>query len=122
VTCDPDVVLTAEGAGPSASGRCYDAAGNQSAQATATDINIDKAAPTASISSPVNDRMYPLGEAVTANYSCDDALSGVATCTGSVASGQPIGTNKKVTNAKFTVTATDKAGNSSKQTVTYSVN
>jgi len=30
-------------------------------------------------------------------------------------------TSKKITNAKFTVTATDSAGNSTKTTITYSV-
>jgi hypothetical protein len=44
-TCDAAVVLTGEGAGQSASGTCTDLAGNVSAPATASGINIDKTAP-----------------------------------------------------------------------------
>jgi len=122
VTCDPNVVLTTEGSDQSASGRCYDAAGNQSALATASGINIDKTGPTVSIASPVGGTTYKVGDTVTASYSCGDALSGVATCTGTVPEGQSITTSKKTKNAKFTVTATDQAGNTTRQTVAYSVN
>ena len=121
VTCDPQVVLSSEGADQTASGRCYDAAGNQSELATVTGINIDKTAPTISIASPINGAVYSLNQSVTASYSCNDALSGVVDCSGSVDDGAQINTSKKTKNAKFIVTATDSAGNTVKQTVTYTV-
>jgi len=86
VTCDPQVVLSSEGAGQSASGRCYDAAGNQSSLATSSGINIDKTNPTITV-----------GAGNT--YSCSDGLSGIASCTG------------KVNKGKLSVVALDKAGN-----------
>jgi len=122
VICDPQVVLSSEGADQSASGRCYDAAGNQSELAIATGINIDKTGPTVSISSPADGATYARNQVVLANFTCGDALSGIASCSGTVVNGQPIKTSKKVKNAKFTVNATDKAGNATKQTATYTVN
>jgi len=86
VTCDPQVVLSGEGAAQSASGRCYDAAGNMSALASAGGISIDKTAPTITVASPNN-------------YSCSDALSGVLSCVGTVKKG------------KLSVNAEDRAGN-----------
>jgi hypothetical protein len=44
--CTADAVLSSEGSGQSASGTCTDKAGNVSASATASGINIDKTAPT----------------------------------------------------------------------------
>jgi hypothetical protein len=121
VTCDPQVVLSTQGAGQSASGRCRDAAGNQSAPAVISGINIDKTNPTAAVAVPGNNAVYNRNQAVIASFSCGDALSGIASCAGTVASGSRIDTSKKVNNAKFTVTATDRAGNTSKVTVNYSV-
>ena len=122
VTCDPQVVLSTDGADQSASGRCYDAAGNESNLATASGISIDKTAPTVLINVPGNGATYIRNQSVFASYSCGDALSGELSCVGTVANSQPINTAKKAKNAKFTVTATDRAGNTKKQTVTYSVN
>jgi hypothetical protein len=41
-----------------------------------------------SLISPVNGFSYQKGAQVIANYSCLDALSGMASCTGPIASGQ----------------------------------
>jgi probable HAF family extracellular repeat protein len=121
VTCDPQVVLSGNGTGQSASGYCYDAAGQQSNLATASGINIDKTNPTATIITPTDGVTYKRNQAVKASYSCSDTLSGILTCTGTIANGQRIETSKAVKNAKFTVTATDRAGNTKKVTSTYSV-
>ena len=118
--CD-SAVITAEGTNMGAGGYCYDAAGNQSALATIAGINIDKTDPTITIVSPTNDAVYNRNQLVTATYSCGDVLSTIASCAGSVPSGAKIDTSKKAPNAKFTVTAVDKAGNSKKVTITYTV-
>ena len=121
VTCDPQVILSTDGVSQSTSGRCYDAAGNPSQLATVSGINIDKTPPMASISSPTNNAVYERNQNVTAAFACGDALSTVLSCTGTVGNGQRIDTSRKVKNAKFAVTATDRAGNTTKATATYEV-
>ena len=74
--CDSDVVLSGEGAGQSASGVCTDLAGNVSAPATASNINIDKTPPT-----PVHSGPYSVdeGSAITLDGTAStDDLSGIA--------------------------------------------
>jgi hypothetical protein len=74
--CDPAVVLSSEGAGQSASGTCTDLAGNVSALATASGIDIDKTPPTAVHGGPFE---VDGGGSVPLDGSLStDALSGVA--------------------------------------------
>jgi uncharacterized delta-60 repeat protein len=120
VACS-SAVITAEGTNWGASGFCSDAAGNQSEVITITGINIDKTDPTITVTSPSSGAVYNRNAVVTANFSCGDPLSTIASCVGPVASGAAIDTSKKAQNAKFTVTATDKAGNSTKVTIAYTV-
>jgi len=109
-------VILAEGVNLGASGYCNDAAGNQSPLVTINGINIDKTNPTITVTAPTGGAVFNRNQAVTPIYNCGDALSTIASCTAT-----PIDTSKKAQNAKFTVTATDKAGNSTKVTVNYSV-
>jgi hypothetical protein len=118
-TCAAPVTLSGEGAGQSASGTCTDKAGNVSAPATASNINIDKTAPTVSVTGVTNGAIYTLGAVPAAACSTSDALSGVATnatitVTGGVAPG--VGTFTATCNG-----ATDKAGNAATASLTYSV-
>jgi hypothetical protein len=122
VTSDPQVVPSGEGAGQSAAGRCYDAAGNPSDLATASGIHIDKTNPTATTTALTEGVTYYRNQVVNASYSSSDALSLVLTCTGTVANDQPVDTWKKARNAKVTVTATDQAGNKESVTASYTVN
>jgi uncharacterized repeat protein (TIGR01451 family) len=115
-----DTMLTAEGAGQSATGTCTDKAGN-SASATVGGINIDKTPPAITITAPTNGGTYTLNQPVASNYGCTDALSGVASCTGPVASGANSNTGT-IGSITFTVTATDKAGNTASSSSTYSIN
>ena len=85
-----------------------------------TGINIDKTAPSVAITSPANGASYTLGQAVAASYTCSDGLSTVASCSGTTAAGAGINT-ASVGTKSFSVTATDKAGNSAPSTVSYTV-
>ena len=76
--------------------------------------------PTVSIFGPAKGATYTLGQKSTARYSCADAGSGVAACTGSVADGGYIKTSS-VGKYSFTVTATNSAGKSVTTTVSYTV-
>lgn len=113
--------VSSEGANQSATGTCTDYAGN-TASSTQPGINIDKTKPTVTITTPVNGATYTLNQAVVAGYSCADqpALSGIDKCVGPAASGSNINTSS-VGNKSFTVTATDRAGNTYSQTVNYNV-
>jgi len=80
---------------------------------------LDDAPPVITITAP-SALTYIVGQAVIANYTCVDAASVVTTCSGSVASGQPISTSTPG-GGVFTVTASDTAGNTTSQSVSYSV-
>lgn len=81
----------------------------------------DATNPMISITSPANDARYRLSATELAVYSCEDAGgSGIASCEGSVANGQPIDTKASGPHT-FTVTARDRAGNEMKADVTYYV-
>ena len=72
-------------------------------------INVDKKAPEVFVVTPAaGTPSYTVGQVVTADYSCTDLGSGVATCAGPV----PIGGNLDTTVGAhpFTVNATDKVG------------
>jgi hypothetical protein len=86
-----------------------------------TTIMVDTVAPKVTISKPASGAIYPLNKVVLASYRCTDAISGVESCTGSVADGAPIPTSVAGTQT-FTVTATDNAGNTETKSVSYTVN
>lgn len=115
-SCDAPVVL-GEGAGQSASGTCTDLAGNVSAPASVSDINVDKTAPVVTVTGVADGGTYTLGDVPAAGCDTADALSGVATAASASVSGGSVGT--------FTVTcdgAEDLAGNTAAATaVSYSV-
>jgi hypothetical protein len=118
--CTPDVVLSANAANQSASGSCTDRAGNVSATATVTGINIDTGLPTISIATPAANATFSQGASVIASYTCAGGLSGIAACVGPVAAGTAIDTATAGTKT-FPVTGTDKAGNVRTLTRTYTV-
>ncbi|MFJ9598226.1 OmpL47-type beta-barrel domain-containing protein [Streptomyces virginiae] len=95
-----------------------DNAGNTSAPQTIT-VRLDTAGPTITIVRPAAGT-YLYRQPVTASYSCTDAVSGVASCVGTVPNGNPINTST-LGQRTFTVNATDNATNPSTKTVTYNV-
>jgi hypothetical protein len=79
-------------------------------------IRIDSTPPTIDIAVPAIGQQFGLNQSVASSFSCDDALSGIATCNGpaTVATSQSGAFD-------FTVTATDNAGNAASSTHPYSV-
>lgn len=82
------------------------------------EIKIDKTAPEITLNVPEDGKQYILNSLVNADWSAEDAVSGLDTATGTVESGKPIDTGTVGEHA-FTVTATDNAGNSDTGTVSY---
>jgi uncharacterized repeat protein (TIGR03803 family) len=114
------LVLSSEGASVTAQVTATDGAGN-TATAISPAVKIDRTPPTVTITTPAGGATYTAGQAVSAGYTCADALSGVASCVGPVPSGSSIST-ASAGNFTFTVTSVDRAGNSTSRSVSYSVN
>ncbi len=110
-----------------------DASGNWSTNFYTFPINIDTTAPVIASGptlSPTTTGSYTVGQAVTASYSCTDALSGVTQCgpyTYAVGATNSTGTLTTAVDTSspgsktFTVTAVDAAGNQSSASVNYMV-
>ena len=93
--------------------------GNVEQSKTVT-VKLDKTAPVVNITSPASAAAYTVGQAVTANFNCNDGGSGAVTCTGTAANGAAL--NTSTVGAKtFTVDAADAAGNTASKTVSYTV-
>jgi len=113
-TCTAPVTVNTEGAGQSSSsGTCTDKAGNMSTPVSKTGINIDLTAPTITFAgrTPANANGWN-NTAVTLNWNCADALSGVVSSTVSVT------LTADGANQSATGTCQDKAGNHSSDTQT----
>jgi hypothetical protein len=96
-----------------------DKAGNSATAGPIAGNKIDKKAPSITITSPTA-TSYLLNQVVTANFSCSDGGSGVASCVGTVANGANINTGSGGAKT-FTVNATDNVGNTSTVSVNYNV-
>jgi hypothetical protein len=81
---------------------------------------VDLKAPWVGVTTPAAGATYAQGQVVTANYSCQDGGSGVKSCSGPVASGQPIDTSTLGAKA-FQVTGTDNVLHSTVVNVPYTV-
>ena len=96
-----------------------DSEGNVS-DAVSAAIKLDTTAPVITLTTPVDGATYVKDQVVLADWSTQDAYSGVASDQGTVASGDPIDTAGFGARS-FTVSATDVAGNTATTTVGYSV-
>jgi putative cell wall-binding protein/pimeloyl-ACP methyl ester carboxylesterase len=118
------VTLSTEGAKQSVTGYAYDKAGNKNSL-TVDEINIDKTGPEINITEPIN-KNYQILESITLSFEATDALSGVDTCEGildgeKVTNGQQLSLLTMTGDHKLSVTATDKAGNSSSLEVSFTI-
>ena len=82
----------------------------------------DGTPPSIDLRTPADGANFAQGESAAADYSCSDEAggSGVASCTGTVASGAEIDTTTPGPHS-FVVTATDRAGNTTSVTHSYTV-
>jgi peptidoglycan/xylan/chitin deacetylase (PgdA/CDA1 family) len=80
---------------------------------------VDTTPPSITIVTPAKDATYTWKSRLLAGYSCADA-SGIASCTGTVPNGGAINTKTRGSHT-FTVNARDPAGNTSRQSVIYTV-
>jgi len=104
--------LTAEGSNQSATGTCYDNAGNSAAN-TQNGINIDKTAPT--LAPTVTPNPVSWRGLATAAANATDNLSGIASQSCPAVDTSTVGTKS------LTCTATDLAGNTNTANVSYVV-
>jgi hypothetical protein len=96
-------------------------ASNPEGSATASvTIREDTVAPTVTLHAPRNGARYPRNASLAASFRCADALSGLASCVGTVPDGSPVPTGTPGSQA-FVVVGTDKAGNVRTVTVHYVV-
>ena len=83
-------------------------------------FKADAMSPTATIARPKDGSSFKLGQLVRANYKCVDKQSGIASCLGTVPFNANVDTSSLGSHT-FTVTATDRAGNVTTRTSTYTV-
>ena len=126
VQCDGDVPLgdfidTSSVGAHTFTVRAVDYAGAETT-VTHTYTVFDVIPPTATITSPADGAVYPVGAQVLADYSCDDGPGGsaIAGCIGPLPSGAPVATDH-VGTFTFKVDAFDTAGNHGSATTTYRV-
>ena len=100
--------------------RVCDKADNCSEAGPLGPIMIDRRAPTITIKSPSENETVEPGSSLTAEYSCADGGSGVASCEGSVPSGSSLETSSPGRHT-LVVNGTDDVGNRSSSSVSYLV-
>ncbi|MEA2461841.1 MAG: hypothetical protein QOH90_2018, partial [Actinomycetota bacterium] len=98
-----------------------DTVGNSRTQAITYNV-VDVTNPTATIAAPLNGAVIDRHAVVDADFACADETGGAGldTCVGTVANGSPIATGT-IGSHSFSVSATDKAGNSFTKTISYNV-
>jgi hypothetical protein len=80
---------------------------------------VDKRPPTITVVAPASGA-YAYGQSVIASFQCTDAGSGVSTCAGTAAHGNPIDTSTAGSKT-FTVVSKDLAGNGAETSIPYTV-
>ncbi|HEX8866103.1 MAG TPA: hypothetical protein VF821_10650, partial [Lentzea sp.] len=108
-SCGPNQTVGTEGKDQAVTGTVTDNAGNSASDPATVSIDTTKPAITAAVTGTAQNGWY--NQDVTVSYTCDDALSGVDTCTGAQTLGE--GANQTATG-----TATDAAGNSATASAT----
>lgn len=119
VVCTAAQHQTSDTPGTAFNGLCKNDAGLET-QGAALTVKVDKTAPIITIVTPADGGSYVLNASIDAQYTCQDATSGPATCSGPVASGADFATGSVGPNT-FTVNATDNAGNTATRANVYHV-
>jgi hypothetical protein len=119
--CTPPVVFSSEVVNANAVGDCTNMAGLSGTPLTLSGISIDLTPPVVTVNVPTSGAVYARNSTVLASYACTDALSGVTSCSAATASGSALPTGTKGAKT-LTVTGTDRAGNVTKTSISYSVN
>jgi hypothetical protein len=113
-SCPASQTVTTEGANQVISGTATDNAGNTAS--TSIKLNIDRTPPTISaISSPPPNGNGWDNSNVTVTFTCNDSLSGIASCT------SPVTVSADGANQVISGTATDIAGNTASASVTINL-
>lgn len=107
---------------PETTGTTYTCTATNSVGSASRSVTIkkDSVAPSVTITSPTNGESFNLNAVATVAFSCADATSGVFSCTGTVPNGGKVPTSVAGPQT-FTVVATDKAGNTTTKSVSYTV-
>jgi uncharacterized repeat protein (TIGR01451 family) len=107
---------------PAAEGACY------TTKLFSAQLNVDSTPPTITpVFTPASTgNIFAVGSTVHVSFGCADALSGIATCLSTGVSGLTDGglinaVSSQVGTHTFTITATDKAGNTTMQSVQYQI-
>src|SRR5262249_34174249 len=113
-SCPATAVVSTEGANQSLPGTATDKAGNTAVPSTR--VSIDKTPPTiAATLSPLANSFGWNNSSVTVNFSCTDALSGVASCAA------PVSFTHEGAGQTASGNATDIAGNSNSASATVNI-
>lgn len=113
-TCTGPVVLNQDGANQAAVGEAQDNAGLRSSASLT--VNLDTTAPVITISGVTDNGTYPLCSVPSPDYSAVDLLSGISAHTAVL---NPPTNANGVGGYTYTVTATDKAGNTTTRSAAY---
>ncbi len=113
-TCPEPVTLNLEGGAQEVSGTAVDVAGNSASTTVSVNIDLTPGLITGEITPPPNAAGWNNADA-TVSFTCNDALSGVASCTNSQTQQQE-GAQQAVTG-----TVVDAAGNSASTTLTLNI-
>jgi uncharacterized repeat protein (TIGR01451 family) len=105
---------------PTGSRTVCDQAGNCAQAGPIAGNKIDQKAPTISLVTPADGASLVIGASVPVSYTCSDGGSGMALCTGTIASGALLDTSNPGTGT-FEVQASDEAGNQATVTHSYTV-
>jgi uncharacterized UPF0146 family protein len=98
-----------------------DTVGNSRTQTITYNV-VDGTDPTVTIAAPLDGAVFGRDAVVDADFACADEIGGAGldTCVGTVADGNPIATGT-IGSHSFSVSATDKAGNTFTKTIAYTV-
>jgi hypothetical protein len=114
--CPSAQVLTSQGVNMSSAQTALDLAGNTSDASNTVSVNIDSVNPTLSITGVTDGGVYTLGQ-VNPGIQCSDATSGVESSSGNLTGGNANG----VGTFTYSGVCTDKSGNFSTKSATFSV-